>query len=98
MQTISLAAVASQSLTATLAQQNCGIKLYQKSTGLYLDLYVASQLVLAGVLCRDRVYLVRQAYRGFVGDLVFVDTQGEEDPQYTGLGARWQLRYVEKVS
>lgn len=98
MQTISLAAVASQSLTATLAQQNCGIKLYQKSTGLYLDLYVASQLVLAGVLCRDRVYLVRQAYLGFVGDLVFVDTQGAEDPQYTGLGARWQLRYVEEVA
>ncbi|SDR17822.1 phage baseplate plug family protein [Paraburkholderia tuberum] len=94
MQTIPLGAVPSQSLSVKLAQQNCGIHVHQKSTGLYLDLYVGSELVMAGVLCRDRVYLVRQAYLGFSGDLVFVDTQGEEDPEYTALGTRWLLQYL----
>jgi hypothetical protein len=98
MQTIPLAATPSQSLSVTLAQQNCGINVYQKSTGLYLDLFVAGNRVMSGVLCRDRVYLVRQAYLGFSGDLAFVDTQGEDDPQCTGLGTRWQLVYIGETS
>ena len=68
--------------------------MYQKATGLYLDLYVSGQLVIAGVLCRDRAYLLRQPYLGFFGDLVFVDYEGTDDPQYVGLGSRWQLRYI----
>ncbi|MGF6633520.1 phage baseplate plug family protein [Paraburkholderia sp. MM6662-R1] len=98
MQTIPLTAKPSQTLTLTLALQNCGLKVYQKNTGLYLDLYVAGRLVMAAVLCRDRVFLVRQAYLGFQGDLVFVDLQGTDDPEYTGLGSRWELRYVEEAS
>jgi hypothetical protein len=56
---------------------------------------VGGNLVIAGVLCRNLVYLVREAYLGFAGDLAFVDTAGSDDPQYTGLGSRWQLLYVE---
>ncbi|KVH51171.1 hypothetical protein [Burkholderia diffusa] len=95
MLTIALAATPSQRLSVNLAQQNCGLALYQKRTGLYLDLYVAGTLVMAGVLCRNRVYLVREAYLGFHGDLAFVDTAGDGDPQYAGLGSRWLLLYVE---
>lgn len=50
---------------------------------------------MAGVLCRNRVYLVREAYLGFRGDLAFVDTAGNDDPQYAGLGTRWPLLYLE---
>ncbi|WP_233868735.1 phage baseplate plug family protein [Paraburkholderia adhaesiva] len=95
MQTVPLAAVPSQRLSVALAQQNCGLALYQKRTGLYLDLYVAGNLVMAGVLCRTGVYLVREAYLGFAGDLVFTDTAGSDDPDYTGLGSRWPLLYVQ---
>ena len=98
MLTIPLAAVASQRLSVNLAQQNCGLNVYQKSTGLFLDLYVAGNLVISGVLCRDRVYLAREAYLGFTGDLAFIDSEGRDDPQYTGLGTRWQLRYIEATS
>ncbi|WP_321945828.1 phage baseplate plug family protein [Paraburkholderia sp. J10-1] len=94
MLTIPLAATPSQLLSVALAQQNCGLALYQKRTGLYLDLYVAGNLIMAGVLCRASVYLVRQAYLDFVGDLAFIDTAGSDDPQYTGLGSRWLLLYV----
>ena len=33
--------------------------------------------------------LVREAYLGFTGDLFFVDTQGNDNPDYTGLDGRF---------
>ena len=50
---------------------------------------------MAGVLCGNLVYLVREAYLGFAGDLDFVDTAGDDDPQYSGLCTRWQLLFIE---
>lgn len=96
MQTIPLTATPSQELTVNLAQQNCGISVYQKGENLYLDLYISGSSVVMAQLCRDRVYLIRQAYFGFKGDLTFIDSQGEGDPQYSGLGTRWQLVYIEE--
>ncbi|WP_432778202.1 hypothetical protein QZL74_14595 [Burkholderia gladioli pv. alliicola] len=95
MQIIPLSAVASQKLSVMLAQQNCQIAVYQKTTGLYLDLQVNNAPIRTAMLCRDRVFLVRFAYLGFVGDLAFFDTQGVDDPDYTGLGTRFQLVYLE---
>jgi hypothetical protein len=90
-----LAARASQKFSVLLAGQNCQIAVYQKTTGLYLDLAVNNAPIKSGVICRDRVLLIRHAYLGFVGDLTFFDTQGVDDPQYSGLGSRWQLVYLE---
>lgn len=44
--------------------------------------------------------LKNRQYFGFVGDFMFVDTQPPagttgEDPQWTGLGTRWLLVYLE---
>jgi hypothetical protein len=95
MKTIPLSAVPSQKPTTMLAGQNCQIKVYQKTTGLYLDLYVNNAPIVTGVIARDRVLIVRQPYLGFTGDLSFFDTQGVSDPTYEGLGARYQLVYLE---
>lgn len=95
MLVIPLAATPSQKLNALLASQNCQIKVYQKTTGLYLDLSINDAPVKSGILCLDRVLLIRHAYLGFVGDLCFFDTQGTSDPTYDGLGARYQLVYLE---
>jgi hypothetical protein len=95
MLVIPLATKPSQKLTVLLAGQNCQIKVYSKTTGVYLDLYVNNVAVVTGQVCRDRVAIVRQTYLGFVGDLAFFDTQGVADPEYTGLGTRWQLVYLE---
>jgi hypothetical protein len=70
---------------------------YQKTTGLFLDLYINNAVVRTATICRDRVKLSRDAYLGFVGDLEFMDTQGLQDPDYTGLGARYQLVYLEQA-
>lgn len=95
MQIIPLAAVAAQTLKVVLGQQNCVLNVYQKSTGIYLDVTLEGEVILTGVLARDRVRCIRQAYLGFVGDLAFMDTQGTDDPLYSGLGSRWVLMYLE---
>jgi hypothetical protein len=95
MRTIPLQAVPSQSLSVLLAQQNCQLNVYQKSTGLFLDLFINDSTVVTAVICRDRVRMVRQEYHGFVGDLCFADSLGNNDPDYAGLGGRYALVYLE---
>jgi hypothetical protein len=94
MQQIALQAVPSQQLQIVLAGQNCQIAVYQRSTGLYVDLNVNGTDISIGVLALDLNPLVPTAYLGFAGNLLFVDTQGSTDPTYSGLGARYQLLYL----
>lgn len=87
-------ALPSQRLNAQLGNQPCTIDIYQKLTGLYLDLKVNDAAIVTGALCLEGNFLVRDAYLGFVGDLMMVDTQGTQDPDYTGLGGRFSLLWV----
>jgi len=95
MQIIPLAAIANQAVTVSLANQQVQVNVYQKRTGLFCDVYLANVLLVAGVLCLDRNRIVRDAYFGLIGDLGFVDQQGSSDPDYTGLGSRFLLYYLE---
>lgn len=97
MRKIPLRAVPAQACSVVLDGQNCQVSVYQKSTGVYLDLQVNHVPVAMAVLCHDRVWLIRETYSGFVGDLTFVDTQGRDDPVYTGLGGRFLLMYREST-
>lgn len=94
---IPLKAVPSQTLQVLLNGQSCIIDVYQTDYGLYMDLYLGSQLVVAGVTCLNLNRIVRSLYLGFSGDLAFFDTQaggGEgADPVYTGLGSQFVLLY-----
>lgn len=92
---IPLIATPSQTLRVTLGAQSCQIDVFQKSTGLYLNLYVVDAPIVLGVLCLHNVRLVREAYLGFAGDLYFLDTQGTSDPDYTGLGGRFVLLWTD---
>lgn len=92
---VPLFAKPSQVSSVQLGGQSCTVRAYQKSTGLYLDLLVNDAPVILGRLCLDRVLLVRSQYLGFAGDLVFNDTAGTSDPDYTGLGDRFVLYWLE---
>lgn len=94
MNVIPLQPVAAQNLSILLGDQNCQISVAQKGAFLYLSLSVNNNPIITGVICRDRVRLVRYAYLGFVGNLSFVDTIGSDDPQYSGLGSRFKLAYL----
>ena len=88
---VPLQSLPSQTVRVTLAAQVCDVHVYQRSTGLYVDLTVADTLVIGGVIAHDRNRIVRSDYLGFTGDLAIVDTQGVSDPDYTGLDARYLL-------
>ena len=92
-QAIPLRSVAAQEFNVVLGQQACALKLYQKSAGLFMDVYLSGEPLIVGVLCRDRSRIVRSQYLGLAGDMYFVDTEGEADPYYAGLGSRWVLMF-----
>ena len=94
MQVIPLAATPNQTMKCVLGGQYCTIRLMTTSAGLLIDVLVNESPVVQGVLCLDQNRLIRYPYLGFVGDLVFVDTQGSQDPEYSGLGSRYQLLYL----
>lgn len=93
MKIVPLNDIPAQTFVVTLNNQYCRINLYQKSTGLFIDLYVQDAPIITGRICRDRDRIVRELYLGFDGDLSFVDQQAAEDPSTPGLGSRFLLYY-----
>lgn len=91
---VPLQAKPAQQVQLQLANQTCQIRVYQAPTAVFIDLSVNNSLIIGGVICENRNRIVRDAYLGFIGDLAFVDQQGNNDPEYTGLGARYLLFYL----
>jgi hypothetical protein len=94
MNIIPLQPVAAQTFSVLLNGQNCQIQLFQKGNAMFMTLQVNNVSLLDTVICRNLVEIVRYPYLGFIGNLVFIDTQGDTDPYYTGLGTRYKLVYV----
>ncbi len=92
---VPLKAVPNQTVTIQLGGQTCQIDVFQKLFGVFLNLYVSNVIVIAGAICQDRNPVVRSAYLGYIGDLMFFDTQGADDPTYEGIGSRYLLGYLE---
>jgi hypothetical protein len=63
---------------------------------LYCDLFLNSEPLWYGVACINNEFIDSYPYLGFVGHLMFTDTQGTTDPQYQGLGpgGRYLLLYT----
>lgn len=94
MQSVPLQPVPVQSLKVVLGGQNCQILISQKPQGVFVDLNLSGVNIVASVIARDAVPLVCREYAGFIGNLLFVDTQGSADPEYSGLGTRFALVYL----
>jgi len=95
MQTVPLQPTPNQSLSIVLSNQSVTLNVYQKLTGMFMDVYVAGVLIIGGVLCRNLNRIVRDQYFGFQGDLLFLDNIGDTAPYYTGLGGRYSLIYLQ---
>ena len=93
---IPLAAVPSQRLSVpALGGQDSQINVYQRGDSLYFDLFLDGVPIVTTKACRNEVRMLLGAeYYGYVGDFVFLDTQGDAEPQYSGLGTRWFLVYL----
>lgn len=98
MKLVPLAAVPSQQFAITLGGQNCTISVYQKTTGVYFDMALDGEPITSTVRCLNEARLCEdRQYLGFVGDFIFYDTQGASDPDFTGLGDRFVLVYLESA-
>lgn len=85
--------VPSQTLQAVCSNQNCQLSIYQKDQGLFVDLNSNGVDVSIAVLALNAVPLTLN-YSGFQGNFLLIDTQGDVDPTYDGLGSRFQLVYL----
>lgn len=109
MKVVPLAAQPSQNLQIVLAQQNCQITVrnfsgYDLTDPTYstpkvylgFDLVVNGNPITSTALClNQKRMLINRQYLGVVGDFMFIDTQGDMDPEYSGLGTRYFLLYLE---
>jgi len=91
---ITIQPIPSQSVSVVLNGQNCQINIYQKGQLVFVDLNSNGVDIVTGVLAHNINPLVCIKYTGFQGNLTFVDTQGNDDPQYTGFGTRYVLIYL----
>lgn len=90
---VPLQPIPNQTLQAQLNGQPCTISVFQLAYGLFCTVEVGADEIVASEICQNLNRIVRYGYLGFSGDLAFVDTQGRDDPVYTGLGSRWLLTY-----
>lgn len=92
---IPISAVAYQQINVPLSGETVTLTIRQRTNGVYMDIALNGTRILAGVVCLDRTWLVRDAYFGMPGDICFFDIQGTSDPDYTGFGSRYILVYEE---
>lgn len=96
MQIIPISAIEAQQFSLTLEDMDYRFRLIDKGkVGIFLDVYYGATPLLMGILCLDRVRLIRSNYLEFPGDLMFVDQQGFDPPSYDGFGSRFLLYYLE---
>lgn len=94
MQTVPIQAIPAQTLQVVLGGQNCQISVSQKTQGVFVDVSVDDVDIVVGVLAHDAVPLICREYVEFIGNLLFIDTQGSDDPSYSGMGSRFTLNYL----
>lgn len=97
MLVVPLQPIPNQTLQVQLNGQACTLDVFQYAYGLFMSVTVGDTLIIATVLCENDVLIVRNSYLGFIGDFIFFDTQGTQNPDYTGLGgavSRYKLIYL----
>ena len=94
MLSVPLQPVPNQTVRVQLANQITQINVYYKRQGLFMDVLKNELPVIQGVICENLNRIVRSAYLGYEGDFIWVDTQGDADPVYTGIGSRFYLVYL----
>ena len=92
---IPLQAIPNQTFTVYLNDKECEIHVYLRYTHMYMDLTVEDKVIFQGMICLNNVDLIQFPNLGVTGNFKFIDTQGNEDPYYSGFNERWFLTYVQ---
>jgi len=94
---IPVSSVAYQTVNATLSDQNCTIVLRTLGDRQYFSLSISGTIICENILMQNRTGMVRASYSGFSGEIIAIDTQGDEPPAYDGWGTRWLLLFNEDI-
>ena len=90
---IPLSAIPFQIVNAVVNGQNYRITVRQLGSEIYTSLVVDDEQVTNSVLAVARGKLIPCSQTIAQTMLFWIDTQGNERPQYRGLGDRWRLVY-----
>ena len=91
--TVPLTPNPSQTLNIVLGGQATFLYLQSRNGKIYIDVHVDKSPVIQGRLCLNNTPIVNEHYRGFVGDLFFIDNYGTNDPVFSEIGTRYFLIY-----
>ena len=91
---VPLLALPDQRIQMILGGQDVTLRAYTRDGHLYTDLDVSDAAVWRGFISRNCVPCKLYTHLPFSGQLVFVDMQGTQDPEWQSLGGRWLLVYL----
>lgn len=93
---IDLEQIPSQTFGVILNDQDCIISLYTRGANIYCDLSINDSPIITGAICLDRQNIIPYEYLGFNGNLMFIDQEGQLDPDYTQFNDRFVLVYSDE--
>lgn len=97
MEIIPLIQYPNQELQIILANQDCTIKVYERSRYTFLDLMVGEQYIRRGQLCVPYAEILSEPC-DFAGNFYVIDTDApefeQESPEYQEWNKRWFLIYL----
>lgn len=91
---IPLSPIPNQTFAVRLGQQETQITLTWRNQRLFADVSANGKLLVLGRLCLNQTPIIHAPYRGFVGDLLFHDRNGNDNPHFAGLGNRFKLYWI----
>ena len=91
---IPLQSIPDQTFVVELGNKECEIHIYVRYRYMYMDLKVEDEYVIQGQICLNNTNIIQYNHINFDGNLRFIDTQGVDDPYYSGFGERFALAYV----
>lgn len=86
--------VPSQDFDIVLNGQTCTIELMRRVDKVFCSLKVDGEYIWRGHIVHDRTPIRQFLVQKFVGNLVFIDHNGTEQPDYRDFGGRWRFYYI----
>lgn len=90
---ISIDKLPNQSFDVEIDDKRCHFEFITKAFFMYVNISIDEVEKLNGIMCLNKVDMIKYKDAGLEGKLYFEDTQGNLDPIYYGLGSRWILIY-----
>lgn len=91
---IPLSQLPAQKINTILGNQECTILIYMRGNSYYMDLAVNNNFIYQGLICGVGIDLNPYKYRGFKGELTFIDLDNDSSNiDYNLFGSKYFLIY-----